>query len=61
MNSNLENSGEYKQMSTIDVSIAVATDKGLITPIIKNADKLSVQSISEQAKVKLASANYKKK
>ena len=50
-NSNMEGNGEYKVLPTVDISIAVATDKGLITPIIKNADKLSVLQISEAAKV----------
>lgn len=49
-NSNMEANGEYKVLPTVDISIAVATDKGLITPIIKNADKLSVVQISEAAK-----------
>lgn len=49
-NSNLENDGSYKQLQTVDISIAVATDKGLITPIIKNADKLTVPGIAAEAK-----------
>jgi len=30
----------------IDISVAVATDSGLITPIVKNADRLGLSSIS---------------
>ena len=41
---------KYKQLPTVDISIAVATDKGLITPIVKNADKLSVEEIAQQMK-----------
>jgi pyruvate dehydrogenase E2 component (dihydrolipoamide acetyltransferase) len=32
----------------VDVSVAVATDNGLITPIIKQADEMSLRSISEK-------------
>lgn len=35
---------------TIDISVAVATDTGLITPIVKNANVLQVQEISERVK-----------
>ncbi len=52
LNSNYEETtGSFKALSTVDVSIAVATDKGLITPIVKNADRLSVLDISENVKV----------
>ena len=33
-----------------DISVAVATDKGLITPIVKGADSLSVAAISREVK-----------
>ncbi|GJP40673.1 hypothetical protein CLOM_g327 [Closterium sp. NIES-68] len=36
--------------SSIDISIAVATDKGLITPILKDADKKSLGAISKEVK-----------
>lgn len=36
--------------SSIDISIAVALDDGLITPIVKNADKKSISSISQEVK-----------
>ncbi|XP_024537367.1 dihydrolipoyllysine-residue acetyltransferase component 1 of pyruvate dehydrogenase complex, mitochondrial isoform X1 [Selaginella moellendorffii] len=35
---------------TIDISIAVATDKGLITPIVKNADLKTLSAISTEVK-----------
>lgn len=41
---------EFKQSSTVDISIAVATDNGLITPIITTADQSCVSSISERVK-----------
>ncbi|MCO5581479.1 hypothetical protein L7F22_035364 [Adiantum nelumboides] len=34
--------------SSIDISIAVATDKGLMTPIIRNADQKSLSDISSE-------------
>ncbi|MDD9331179.1 MAG: pyruvate dehydrogenase complex dihydrolipoamide acetyltransferase [Wolbachia sp.] len=36
--------------SNVDVSIAVALDDGLITPIVKNADKKGILSISKEVK-----------
>lgn len=51
VNSNqLENTTEFKSCETVDISIAVATDKGLITPIVKNADQLCVTEVSETVK-----------
>ncbi|MDA0781066.1 MAG: pyruvate dehydrogenase complex dihydrolipoamide acetyltransferase [Rickettsiales bacterium] len=38
------------QYNNVDVSVAVATDGGLITPIIKNADQKSLPVISNQMK-----------
>lgn len=52
LNSNFdEKTGKFVQLNTVDVSVAVATDKGLITPIVKDADKISVLAISERVKV----------
>lgn len=39
------------QLASIDISIAVATDRGLITPIIKQAGSKGIQEIAETAKV----------
>ncbi|XP_038620899.1 pyruvate dehydrogenase protein X component, mitochondrial [Tachyglossus aculeatus] len=39
-----------KQLPSIDISIAVATDKGLITPIIKDAATKGIQEIAASAK-----------
>jgi pyruvate dehydrogenase E2 component (dihydrolipoamide acetyltransferase) len=36
--------------NNIDISMAVAIDGGLITPIIKNADQKSIQAISKESK-----------
>ncbi|XP_010553398.1 PREDICTED: dihydrolipoyllysine-residue acetyltransferase component 1 of pyruvate dehydrogenase complex, mitochondrial isoform X2 [Tarenaya hassleriana] len=35
---------------TVDISIAVATEKGLMTPIIRNADQKSISAISAEVK-----------
>ncbi|XP_049745368.1 pyruvate dehydrogenase protein X component, mitochondrial isoform X1 [Elephas maximus indicus] len=40
-----------KQLPFIDISVAVATDKGLITPIIKNAAAKGIQEIADSVKV----------
>ncbi|XP_054721647.1 pyruvate dehydrogenase protein X component, mitochondrial-like [Uloborus diversus] len=39
-----------KSMQSVDISIAVATESGLITPIVKDADKLNLEAISSQVK-----------
>lgn len=38
------------QYNNVDVSVAVATDGGLITPIVRNADQKSLQQISNEMK-----------
>ena len=40
--------GEVVPCPGIDISIAVATDKGLITPIVKDANKKSLTQISAE-------------
>lgn len=51
LNSNQNSStGQFSQLSSVDISVAVATENGLITPIVKNADRLSVVGISETVK-----------
>ena len=40
-----------RRLANIDISVAVATDNGLITPIVKNAIGLGVQEISDIVKV----------
>ena len=39
-----------RQHNTVDVSVAVATPIGLMTPIVKNVDGLGLESISAQVK-----------
>ncbi|XP_052066078.1 pyruvate dehydrogenase protein X component, mitochondrial-like [Mytilus californianus] len=41
---------EVKMSGNVDISVAVATDQGLITPIIKNAAYLAVDEISSSIK-----------
>jgi len=38
-------------LPSVDISVAVATDGGLITPIVKEANKISMASISSTMKV----------
>ena len=42
--------GEIIQFSNVDISVAVALDEGLITPIIKSADKKGIKEISNEIK-----------
>ncbi|KAI4370688.1 hypothetical protein MLD38_019009 [Melastoma candidum] len=42
--------GEIVLCDSVDISIAVATDKGLMTPIIRNADQKTISSISVEVK-----------
>ncbi len=45
-----ENTSSVQIAPTVDISIAVATPNGLITPIIKNANQLNLETISKTAK-----------
>ncbi|GER51233.1 dihydrolipoyllysine-residue acetyltransferase component 1 of pyruvate dehydrogenase complex [Striga asiatica] len=42
--------GEMVLCDSVDISIAVATEKGLMTPIVRNADQKSISSISSEVK-----------
>lgn len=44
------NGGEVKSSSSIDISVAVATPGGLITPIVPNTDQLGLMGISDKVK-----------
>ena len=48
----LWNGKEAELSGQVDISVAVATDAGLITPIVKTADSLAVAEISSTLKVK---------
>lgn len=41
----------YFRFHTVDVSIAVSTDKGLITPIVFGAEKKGLSRISQEVKL----------
>ncbi|CDY23199.1 BnaA04g05600D [Brassica napus] len=42
--------GEIVLCEDVDISVAVATEKGLMTPIIRNADQKSISAISSEVK-----------
>ncbi|EXC25438.1 Dihydrolipoyllysine-residue acetyltransferase component 1 of pyruvate dehydrogenase complex [Morus notabilis] len=42
--------GEVIPCDSVDISIAVATEKGLMTPIVRNADQKSISAISSEVK-----------
>lgn len=42
---------EIHRFGSADIAVAVATDKGLITPIVKGANRLSVAAISREVKL----------
>jgi pyruvate/2-oxoglutarate dehydrogenase complex dihydrolipoamide acyltransferase (E2) component len=42
--------GKHKQMESIDISFAVATETGLITPIIPRTNTLSLEKLSAKVK-----------
>ena len=50
MNGVYEENKGFKQQSSVDISVAVATENGLITPIIFNADRLSLEEINGQVR-----------
>ncbi|ONM10514.1 Dihydrolipoyllysine-residue acetyltransferase component 1 of pyruvate dehydrogenase complex mitochondrial [Zea mays] len=41
---------ETQKCDSVDISIAVATEKGLMTPIIRNADQKTISAISAEVK-----------
>ncbi|PTW46601.1 dihydrolipoamide acetyltransferase family protein [Rhodovulum kholense] len=41
---------ELWQLSTIDIAVAVATDGGLMTPILRGADRMSLGTLSAEMK-----------
>lgn len=50
-NSSWGGEGLVRRLPSVDISVAVATDGGLITPIVSGANRLTVQQISAQVKV----------
>lgn len=56
MNGVYEDNNGFKQELSVDISVAVATENGLITPIIFNADRLSLEEINNQVRQLAAKA-----
>ena len=52
--------GKIHQYKNIDIAIAVALKEGLITPIVKNADKKGLAEISSEVKSLVKKANQNK-
>lgn len=48
------------QLSKVDISVAVATPNGLITPIVFNADRLQIEQISNTVRELAARAKENK-
>ncbi|MGV8883060.1 MAG: dihydrolipoamide acetyltransferase family protein [Rhodoglobus sp.] len=46
-----------RQFDAVDVSVAIASDKGLVTPVLRNVDTLSVSQISSQVRDFVERAN----
>lgn len=49
-----------RRYKNVDISVAVQTDNGLITPIVKNAERLGVSEVSKQVKDLAARARVNK-
>ena len=51
MNANWNNDGSVTEFNYVDISVAVATDNGLFTPVVKHACTKSLENISREVKV----------
>ena len=50
MNANWNNDGSVTEFNYVDISVAVATDNGLFTPVVKHACNKSLENISKEVK-----------
>ncbi len=50
MNANWNNDGSVTEFNYVDISVAVATDNGLFTPVVKHACSKSLEIISKEVK-----------
>ena len=50
MNANWNNNGSVTEFNYVDISVAVATDNGLFTPVVKHACTKSLENISKEVK-----------
>ncbi len=57
-NARIEN-GEFKILEDINIGIAVETEWGLVVPVVKNADKLSLIELSKKTKELIEKARKK--
>eukprot|EP01114_Cavostelium_apophysatum_P018949 TRINITY_DN596_c0_g1_i1.p1 TRINITY_DN596_c0_g1~~TRINITY_DN596_c0_g1_i1.p1 ORF type:complete len:345 (+),score=64.11 TRINITY_DN596_c0_g1_i1:111-1037(+) len=60
MNASFNRAGELQLHKSADISVAVATESGLITPIVKNADSKGLLAISNDVKDLAAKAHANK-
>ncbi|CDH11249.1 probable Dihydrolipoyllysine-residue acetyltransferase component of pyruvate dehydrogenase complex, mitochondrial [Zygosaccharomyces bailii ISA1307] len=56
----LEDQGIIRTFNNVDVSVAVATPSGLLTPIIKNVESKGLVAISKEVKEKVSRAKINK-
>jgi pyruvate dehydrogenase E2 component (dihydrolipoamide acetyltransferase) len=54
------NQTSIRRFGSIDIAVAVATEDGLYTPVLRKADKLSLSAISKQVKELAGKAREKK-
>jgi len=45
------------QFSTVDIAVAIASDKGLVTPVIRGVEKTSISGIASQVRAYVEKAN----
>ncbi|WP_432936527.1 dihydrolipoamide acetyltransferase family protein [Kribbella sp. CA-253562] len=50
------NDTSIRHFSTVDIAVAVATDNGLLTPVVRNADSLSISRVAATTKDLVARA-----
>ncbi|MEZ7898368.1 MAG: dihydrolipoamide acetyltransferase family protein [Flaviflexus sp.] len=56
VNSVWDDAGSYR-LSTVDVAVAVASDRGLVTPVVRKADQLALSALSSSIKDLASRAN----
>lgn len=56
VNSVWDDAGAYR-LATVDVAVAVASERGLVTPVVRNADQLALSALSSSVKDLASRAN----
>jgi pyruvate dehydrogenase E2 component (dihydrolipoamide acetyltransferase) len=46
-----------RRFSTVDISVAIATDGGLVTPVLRSVERLSISAVAAQVQDFVARAN----